>query len=238
MAIAGQDTAARVRSRNPATGAELGAVAATVPGEVAGVVAAIAKVQPLWALLRVSDRARYMHRMAQAVIDDFDELPTCSSPRAGAPARRSPRSSCSPQSTRSRWIAEDGASALGGRPRGGQPLARRRQARPHRLSALRGARGDRRGQRPVRPAARPDRGRPAGRQRRRLQARRARLPGRRADRPRARARRAARGTRADRPWRRRHGRCARALGRAEDPLHRLARVGRGSRARVSRARRR
>ena len=38
------------------------------------VVAAVAKVQPLWALLRVADRARYMRRMAQAVIDDFDEL--------------------------------------------------------------------------------------------------------------------------------------------------------------------
>src|ERR1700739_630164 len=67
-------TAPRLSSRNPATGAELGSVAVTTPSEVAEVVTAVAKVQPLWALLRVADRARYMRRMAQAVIDDFDEL--------------------------------------------------------------------------------------------------------------------------------------------------------------------
>ena len=44
--------------------------------------------QPLWALLRVKDRARYMRRMAQAVIDDFDELAGGARPRAGPPARR------------------------------------------------------------------------------------------------------------------------------------------------------
>src|ERR1035438_2946164 len=66
--------AQQLRARNPATGADLGTVAMTAPEQIAGVVADIAKVQPLWALLRVSDRARYMRRMAQAVIDDFDEL--------------------------------------------------------------------------------------------------------------------------------------------------------------------
>ena len=61
----------------------------------------VAKVQPLWALLRVKDRARYMRRMAQAVIDDFDEL-TGAARRASraARARRSPRSSCWRRSTR------------------------------------------------------------------------------------------------------------------------------------------
>ncbi|HYM55886.1 MAG TPA: aldehyde dehydrogenase family protein, partial [Solirubrobacteraceae bacterium] len=67
-------TQAELLARNPATGAVLGSVAATPPERIDGVVAAVAKVQPLWALLRVSDRARYMRRMAQAVIDDFDEL--------------------------------------------------------------------------------------------------------------------------------------------------------------------
>ena len=31
-------------------------------------------MQPLWATLRLGDRARYMARAAQAVIDEFDEL--------------------------------------------------------------------------------------------------------------------------------------------------------------------
>ena len=61
-------------ARNPATGAVLASVAATAPEDVEQVVAEVAKVQPLWALLRVQDRARYMRRMAQSVIDDFDEL--------------------------------------------------------------------------------------------------------------------------------------------------------------------
>src|SRR5207249_3348092 len=52
----------------------LGSVEATPREQIADVVAAVAMVQPLWALLRVKDRARYMRRMAQAVIDDFDEL--------------------------------------------------------------------------------------------------------------------------------------------------------------------
>ncbi len=115
MAIAGHDTAARVRSRNPATGAELGAVAATVPGEVAGVVAAIAKVQPLWALLRVSDRARYMHRMAQAVIDDFDELADLLVAEQGRPRGEVAALELLAAIDALSWIADEGAEVLGGR---------------------------------------------------------------------------------------------------------------------------
>ena len=33
-----------------------------------------AQVQPLWAALRVPDRARYLRRAAQAVVDELDEL--------------------------------------------------------------------------------------------------------------------------------------------------------------------
>ena len=33
-----------------------------------------AQVQPLWAQLRVPDRARYLKRAAQAVVDELDEL--------------------------------------------------------------------------------------------------------------------------------------------------------------------
>src|SRR5207245_693881 len=59
---------------DPATGEPIGHVTCAPASGVADVVEAAAKVQPLWALLRVRDRARYMRRMAQAVIDDFDEL--------------------------------------------------------------------------------------------------------------------------------------------------------------------
>src|ERR1022692_255686 len=64
----------RLLAHDPATGEVLGSVTATAAAEMDEVVRDVAKVQPLWALLRVKDRARYMRRMAQAVIDDFDEL--------------------------------------------------------------------------------------------------------------------------------------------------------------------
>ena len=76
MSTAVSETAAQasLEIRDPARGEILGSVRATQPDRVPELVRAVAKVQPLWALLRVSDRARYMRRMAQAVIDDFDEL--------------------------------------------------------------------------------------------------------------------------------------------------------------------
>ena len=63
-----------VESYNPATGEVLGSVEVTPPEQIDAVVAAVGQVQPLWALLRVEDRARYMRRMAQAIIDELDEL--------------------------------------------------------------------------------------------------------------------------------------------------------------------
>ena len=81
------------------------------------VVAEVAKVQPLWALLRVEDRARYMRRMAQAVIDDFDELARALAREQGARARRSRRWSCCAAIDALIWIAEDGRRRAGRRRR-------------------------------------------------------------------------------------------------------------------------
>src|SRR5271154_5065548 len=75
-----------IESRNPATGEVLGSVQATPPERIDEVVRAVAQVQPLWALLRVEDRARYMRRMAQAIIDDFDELAAELAREQGRPA--------------------------------------------------------------------------------------------------------------------------------------------------------
>jgi succinate-semialdehyde dehydrogenase/glutarate-semialdehyde dehydrogenase len=102
-------------ARDPATGAVLGAVAATAPERVEGVVEAVAKVQPLWALLRVKDRARYMDRMAQAVIDDFDELQEGLAREQGRPRGEIAALELLAAVDALRWIAEDGADVLGGR---------------------------------------------------------------------------------------------------------------------------
>ncbi|HEY1834560.1 MAG TPA: aldehyde dehydrogenase family protein [Solirubrobacteraceae bacterium] len=106
---------AEVIARNPATGQALGGFVASGVEEVADVVAAVAKVQPLWALLRVQDRARYMQRMAQAVIDDFDELLAVLAAEQGRPRAEIAALELLPAIDALTWIAHDGARVLGRR---------------------------------------------------------------------------------------------------------------------------
>jgi acyl-CoA reductase-like NAD-dependent aldehyde dehydrogenase len=101
--------------RDPATGARLGGVTPTEPGRVEEMVAAVAKVQPLWALLRVQDRARYMRRMAQSVIDDFDELQEALAREQGRPRGEIATLELLAALDALIWIADDGANVLGGR---------------------------------------------------------------------------------------------------------------------------
>ncbi len=107
--------AGELLSRNPATGESLGSVPLTAPERVEEVVAASAKVQPLWALLRVQDRARYMRGMAQAVVDDFDELQDCLVREQGRPRAEVAALELLAAIDALIWIAEDGAKVLGGR---------------------------------------------------------------------------------------------------------------------------
>jgi acyl-CoA reductase-like NAD-dependent aldehyde dehydrogenase len=117
MSVSANETPARqqLHARDPATGAPLGSVAATAPQQVEEVVAAVAKVQPLWALLRVKDRARYMRRMAQSVIDDFDELQEALAREQGRPRAEIATLELLAAIDALIWIADDGADVLGGR---------------------------------------------------------------------------------------------------------------------------
>src|SRR5271166_5464674 len=107
--------AGALEARDPATGELLGSVPVTPPERVGEVVDSIAKVQPLWALLRVRDRARYMARMAQAVIDDFDELTEVLAREQGRPRAEVAALELLAAIDALLWIAEDGAGALAGR---------------------------------------------------------------------------------------------------------------------------
>jgi acyl-CoA reductase-like NAD-dependent aldehyde dehydrogenase len=83
--------------------------------DVSEVVAQVAKVQPLWALLRLEDRARYMRRMAQAIVDELDELR-----EAIADEQRRPRTEVATLELlvaidALKWVAHDGARVLGAR---------------------------------------------------------------------------------------------------------------------------
>src|SRR2546425_8797043 len=115
MSIAVSETAAeaRLQIRDPARGEVLDSVPAAQPQEIPGLVQAAAKVQPLWALLRVSDRARYMRRMAQALIDDFDELVRVISQEQGRPAAEIAALELLPAIDALLWIAAEGARVLG-----------------------------------------------------------------------------------------------------------------------------
>jgi acyl-CoA reductase-like NAD-dependent aldehyde dehydrogenase len=106
---------ASLQAYDPATGELLGSVPATPPERIEEVIRAVAKVQPLWALLRMKDRARYMRRMAQAVIDDFDELVRALAREQGRPAAEIAALELLPAIDALIWIAQDGADVLGGR---------------------------------------------------------------------------------------------------------------------------
>ncbi len=100
---------------DPATGAVLGALPVTPAERIDAVVSEVAKVQPLWALLRLKDRARYMRRMAQAVIDDFDELQEELAREQGRPRAEIASLELLAAIDALIWIAQEGADVLGGR---------------------------------------------------------------------------------------------------------------------------
>ncbi|MHB8491124.1 MAG: aldehyde dehydrogenase family protein [Solirubrobacteraceae bacterium] len=99
-------------SRDPATGRGLGSVAATSPDAVDAVACAVAGVQPLWALLRVEDRARYMRRVAQAMIDERDELIEILAREQARPRAEIATLEVLPAIEALLWMAERGARAL------------------------------------------------------------------------------------------------------------------------------
>src|SRR3954463_16183034 len=91
-----------------------------------------AHVQPLWAQLRVPDRARYLRRAAQAVVDELDELvPLFAQAHDRTPAEVAALELL-PAIDGLSWRADDGARALRDRrlavPRGTHPLTRARLA--------------------------------------------------------------------------------------------------------------
>jgi acyl-CoA reductase-like NAD-dependent aldehyde dehydrogenase len=108
-------TAESIESKNPATGEVLGSVPTTPPERIDRVVAAVGQVQPLWALLRMEDRARYMRRMAQAIVDEFDELVEAIGREQGRPRAEVAALELLPAIDALIWIADDGAKVLGGR---------------------------------------------------------------------------------------------------------------------------
>jgi acyl-CoA reductase-like NAD-dependent aldehyde dehydrogenase len=87
---------------------------ATEP-DVSEVVVQVAKVQPLWALLRLEDRARYMRRMAQAIVDELDELRETIADEQSRPRTEVATLELLVAIDALKWVAHDGAHVLGRR---------------------------------------------------------------------------------------------------------------------------
>jgi acyl-CoA reductase-like NAD-dependent aldehyde dehydrogenase len=70
-------------------------------------------VQPFWAQLPLADRARYMRRAAQAIIDDLDDIARLLSSEQGKPINESYVMELLPTIDALHWIADHGEEILG-----------------------------------------------------------------------------------------------------------------------------
>ncbi|MBV9474255.1 MAG: aldehyde dehydrogenase family protein, partial [Solirubrobacterales bacterium] len=103
---------ATLESFNPATGERLGAVEITPPEAVQSVVDAVARVQPVWAQLPLSERARYMERAGQALLDESDEIRDLIVGEQGKPRNEAFSMELLPTIDALHWIASDAQQIL------------------------------------------------------------------------------------------------------------------------------
>jgi acyl-CoA reductase-like NAD-dependent aldehyde dehydrogenase len=98
--------------RAPATGALLGTLA---PVDLEAAAAAGRSAQPLWSLIPVSGRARYIRRAAVAMLDELDDLALQLADETGWPRAQLVLSELLPAVRGLRALATDGPGALGDR---------------------------------------------------------------------------------------------------------------------------
>jgi succinate-semialdehyde dehydrogenase/glutarate-semialdehyde dehydrogenase len=103
---------AELQSHNPATGELVGAVPTITPDEVQAVVDDVARVQPFWAQLSLADRARYMRRAAQVLLDQSDEVAELLTREQGKPRLESYTMELLPTIDALQWIASSGPQIL------------------------------------------------------------------------------------------------------------------------------
>jgi succinate-semialdehyde dehydrogenase/glutarate-semialdehyde dehydrogenase len=102
----------KLESVNPATGEVVGSVPITDPSHVQGVVDEVVKVQPFWAQLTLEDRARYLERAAQVVIDEGDDIRDLIVREQGKPRNEAFSMEVLPTIDALTWIAREGPQIL------------------------------------------------------------------------------------------------------------------------------
>jgi acyl-CoA reductase-like NAD-dependent aldehyde dehydrogenase len=112
MEAAVDSIVSELESFSPLDGRRLGAVRALTPEDVQPVVDDVAAVQPFWAQLPLGDRARYMRRAAQAVIDELEDLAGLLSREQGKPVTEAYAMELLPTIDSLRWLATAGPGFL------------------------------------------------------------------------------------------------------------------------------
>jgi acyl-CoA reductase-like NAD-dependent aldehyde dehydrogenase len=114
MEIATQPQAAQstLESFNPATGELVGSVATITPDEVQAVVDDVARIQPAWAELSLKDRAAYMRRAADALLDEIDEIAELLVSEQGKPRAEAYTMELLPTVDALHWCAKAGPKIL------------------------------------------------------------------------------------------------------------------------------
>ena len=79
----------RLVEGHPATGELVGTVETIKPEDVQGVVDDVAEVQPFWGQLSLADRARYLRRAADVLVEEVDEVAELLTREQGKPITES-----------------------------------------------------------------------------------------------------------------------------------------------------
>jgi acyl-CoA reductase-like NAD-dependent aldehyde dehydrogenase len=106
----------QLESFNPATGERLGAVPTIRPAQVQSVVDDVAEVQPFWEQLSLGERARYLRRAAQVLVDHSDEIAELLTREQGKPRIESYTMEVMPTIDLLNWCATNGPAILADEP--------------------------------------------------------------------------------------------------------------------------
>ncbi|MDP9187752.1 MAG: aldehyde dehydrogenase family protein [Actinomycetota bacterium] len=101
-----------LESFNPASGELVGAVETLTPAKVQGVVDEVAAVQPFWAQLSLPDRARYMLRASDVLLDEIDDVARLITAEQGKPRVEAYTMELLPTVDALKWIADEGPDIL------------------------------------------------------------------------------------------------------------------------------
>jgi acyl-CoA reductase-like NAD-dependent aldehyde dehydrogenase len=105
-----------LESFNPATGERIGAVPTVTPDQVQGIVDDVAEVQPFWAQLSLPERASYLRRAGQVLLDHSDEIADLITREQGKPRLESYTMEVLPTVDLLNWCAANGPKILAQEP--------------------------------------------------------------------------------------------------------------------------